>query len=165
MYGRNPDGSVVFLGPLVGRPTSPGPGASPSPRYRLTAMPAPGPQGIAFVNALARSPSPNFRDRIPASFSFSEAPRPREVPCGRTAVDPRAKRPVACAAWAHNFPIQGGKRMIGKMDSVEAPQTGIKQSVFDFVVILFFGVRVWGLEGSWIVWKLPTGSSPSLGPG
>lgn len=91
-------------------------------------MPAPGPQGIAFVNALARSPSPNFRDRIPASFSFSEAPRPREVPCGRTAVDPRAKRPVACAAWAHNFPIQGGKRMIGKMDSVEE-ETGTESAL------------------------------------
>ena len=139
MYGRNPDGSVVFLGPLARRPTSPGPGASPSPRYRLTAMPAPGPQGIAFVNALARSPSPNFRDRtIPSSFSFSEAPRPREVPCGRSAVDPRAKRPVACAAWAHNFPIQGGRRSIEKMDSVEAPQDRIKWSVFDFLVILFF---------------------------
>ena len=147
MYGRNPDGSVVFLGPLARRPTSPGPGASPSPRYRLTAMPAPGPQGIAFVNALARSPSPNFRDRtIPSSFSFSEAPRPREVPCGRSAVDPRAKRPVACAAWAHNFPIQGGRRSIEKMDSVEAPQDRIKWSVFDFLVILFFFVCVWGLE-------------------
>eukprot|EP00434_Breviolum_minutum_P027874 symbB.v1.2.024659.t1/scaffold2352.1/size103767/5 len=94
----------------------------------LTAMPVPGPQGIAFVNALARSPSPNFRDRIPASFSFSEAPRPREVPCGRSAVDPRAKRPVACAAWAHNFPIQGGKRMIGKMDSVEE-ETGTESAL------------------------------------
>ena len=130
MYGRTHDGALVFV-PMDGRPHITN-GALP-PAYRMTAQPVHA-QGITFVNAAARSPSPSFRPRpaspiraIPVSLSFSEPPRARQegpptYGHGRTAVDPvgsaRAKRPVACAAWAHNHPIQNGARPLHKMDSV-----------------------------------------------
>lgn len=122
MYGRTTDGSIVFLGPVDGRP--PGAAFAP-PTYRLAAQPVRS-QGITIVPS--RSPSPTFRQpsprAIPYSLSFNERPRTdTSLPSwgnGRSAVDPgaRGRKPVACAAWAHNHPVQNGARPLHKMDSV-----------------------------------------------